>query len=112
MHFSSEIHNSVHSFADKGSVYLVGYSIEDPTLSHKQADISNKLLPPRQMSKARKIHDGQTSGDFVRDVHAGLHYLVGEVSSHEVIVWGRYPDSSDANATISFRKVSPSIHNE
>lgn len=77
----------------RGSVYLVGYGIEDPSLSHNHS--SGKLLHAHQMCKMRKIHHGSTStADYVRELHTGLHYLVGEVSpSQMVIAWGRYPDS-------------------
>lgn len=44
------------------------------------------------MCRLRKL-DEHTQLD-VCEIHAGLHYVVGKVSSPEkVMVWGRYPDS-------------------
>ena len=48
------------------------------------------------MCKLRKIHHGDATktSDHVGEVHAGLHYLIGEVSPcQEAILWGRDPDS-------------------
>ena len=113
-HDLSNLHKLYLSFSGRGSIYLVGYSIEDPSLSHDRS--SGKLLPPHQMCKLRKIHGntGQTT-DYVCEMHAGLHYLIGEVSPRQVVIaWGRYPDSErkdQANGK-KVRSVSvlPSIH--
>ncbi len=48
------------------------------------------------MCRLRKIHHGDATktADYVCEVHAGLHYLIGEVSPRRVvIVWGRDPHS-------------------
>ena len=79
----------------------MGYSIEDPSLSHDES--SGKLLGPQQLREVRKVHDGQTSG-HVSSIHAGLHYLVGEVSSKELILWGRYPDSAESEQALPWKQ--------
>lgn len=79
-------------FSDIGSIYLTGYSIEEPSLSHDNS--SGKLLHPHQMCKLRKIHGTtEQSADYVSEIHAGLHYLVGETSALQLMAWGRYPNS-------------------
>lgn len=87
-------------------MYLVGYSIEDPSISHDNS--SGKLLHPHLMCKLRKIHHGETTktADCVSEVHTGLHYLVGEISPcQEAIVWGRDPDSEREEELTNGKKV-------
>ena len=77
-------------------MYVAGYSIGKPSLSHGKM---GELLHPRTLCSLKKLHDGGQSSDFIRDIHAGLHYLVGEVSPREKIVWGRYPDAKRSEHT-------------
>ena len=69
------------------------------------------------MCKLRKIHgNAEKATDYVCEMHAGLHYLIGEVSPRQVVIaWGRYPDSEredQANGKkVRSDSVLPNIHN-
>ncbi len=87
----------------RGSVYVAGYSIEDPSLCVREG---GTVIQPEALSRFRKLatHEEITSLD------AGLNYLVAGLHGNsgvprELLVWGRSP-CDDANY-VPNKRVSP-----
>ncbi len=87
----------------RGSVYVAGYCIEDPSLCVRDGV---PVIQPEALSRFRKLttHEGITSLD------AGLNYLVAGLHGNsdvpcELIVWGRSP--CDGANYIPNKRVSP-----
>ncbi|XP_064390358.1 RCC1-like G exchanging factor-like protein isoform X3 [Halichondria panicea] len=93
----------------RGSVYVAGYSIEDPSLCVKEGT-GGTVIKPEALSRFRKLatHEEITSLD------AGLNYLVAGLHGNsgvprELLVWGRSP-CDDANYVPNKRvKVDKSV---
>lgn len=90
----------------EGSVYITGYSIEDPSLSHHPT--TSKLLPPSRLSASRKIHCGISTGQKVTALSAGLNYLLASVARHKFLLWGKLPGLKSGNA-IREHLTNPSV---
>ncbi len=73
-----------------GSVYVCGYTIEDPSLCVREGAT---VIQPEQLRHFRKLSTGVAT---VSSLNAGLNYLVAGVHgnsavSHDLLIWGRSP---------------------
>lgn len=75
----------------EGSVYIVGYSIDDPGLC---MDKGETVISPTLLGRWRKIYSTADSEKF-NFLYAGLNYLVaghvGSLTSAKLLLWGKSP---------------------